>query len=130
MDSNAQSHSTSILGQQELLKLLPDNWITNYGRNRFAAQPLQSKVRDFATRVDGSVQIKFQNLALATASNPIIPAEINMIEIVPAEASILGTWSRPILMPEEILRTANMQMLTFGGIYAPKNGMSLKMKNL
>lgn len=50
IDSNAHLHCTFIprkIPWQELVKLLPDNWKTNYKRNRSAIEPLQSTEPDF-----------------------------------------------------------------------------------
>ena len=84
VDSNATPTSTYVpkqLSRDELVKLLPDKWITNYEQIHQA--PVQSTTApDFVRHINGEVEVKFSSQESSQNTN-IFPT-IHMIQPTPA----------------------------------------------
>ena len=51
--------------KQELLKLMPLEWLSNYEKFHQNSQPVQTSDAHFEKRVDGTVKLIFQSLSIS-----------------------------------------------------------------
>ena len=73
-------HVPRQISRPELLKLLPESWVTAFEKNQHQPIPVQSSNPLFETKPDGTVEITFPKEASASSStHPVIfPSRIDM----------------------------------------------------
>ncbi|KAI8530426.1 hypothetical protein RHMOL_Rhmol11G0057200 [Rhododendron molle] len=74
-------HVPRQISRPELLKLLPESWVTAYEKNQQKPIPVQSSNPLFISKPDGTVEISFPKETSASSStHPVIfPSRIDMI---------------------------------------------------
>ncbi|KAI4372556.1 hypothetical protein MLD38_010771 [Melastoma candidum] len=76
-------HVPRQISRNELLKLLPEKWVTNYEQLQEHVKPIQSSESRFIKEKDGSVTIKFDKTHEKDAATPSIFPTTFMIQPVP-----------------------------------------------
>ncbi|KAK5813620.1 hypothetical protein PVK06_029071 [Gossypium arboreum] len=72
-------YSSRQIPKRELIKLLPDKWITSYEKLHEHSQPIQSTSSQIMSKGDGTTEIKFDHSHLHSFQNPnIFPTQLMM----------------------------------------------------
>lgn len=83
VDINKSTTCTYIpcqIPKEELIKLLPKSWVTNYEKFHQSLVPVQSVEPSFKRNLDGMVDITFKRIATLESSSPgLFSTPINMI---------------------------------------------------
>ncbi|KAG5222187.1 movement protein [Salix suchowensis] len=82
VDTNQKATCTHVprqIPKDELQKLLPSSWITNYEKLHQNSVPIQSMEPEFTKKADGTVEIVFQKGASSTTP-PAIFSSISMVQ--------------------------------------------------
>ncbi|KAI4389403.1 hypothetical protein MLD38_001633 [Melastoma candidum] len=71
------------ISREDLLRLLPERWVTNYERTRQKVKPIQSSEAKYIRERDGTVVIKFNRSHEKDAPTPSIFPTMFMMQPVP-----------------------------------------------
>ncbi|KAK8291990.1 hypothetical protein V6Z12_D06G093400 [Gossypium hirsutum] len=89
-------HVPKRIPKQELLKLLPEKWVTNYEQIHQHNQPIRSTKSQIITKADGTIEIRFDHSHLKQLPTPPIFTTQMMLqpaipeEVIPGpEASLI-----------------------------------------
>ncbi|KAI4387823.1 hypothetical protein MLD38_000222 [Melastoma candidum] len=77
-------HIPRQISKNELLKLLPEKWVTNYEQLQQHVRPIQSRESRFIKEKDESVTIKFDRPHEKDATTPSIFPTMFMVQPVPS----------------------------------------------
>ncbi|KAI4302111.1 hypothetical protein MLD38_037897 [Melastoma candidum] len=72
-----------LISKNELLKLLPERWVTNYEQLQQYVRPIQSTESRFIKEKDGTVTIKFDRSHEKDSATPSIFPTLFMVQPVP-----------------------------------------------
>ncbi|KAH1067380.1 hypothetical protein J1N35_032367 [Gossypium stocksii] len=82
VNTNDQAHCVHVprqIPRKELIKLLPERWVTNYEKLHEHSQPIQSTKSHILSKGDGTTEIKFDHDHLHNSKGPpIFPTQLMM----------------------------------------------------
>ncbi|KAH1108579.1 hypothetical protein J1N35_012347 [Gossypium stocksii] len=82
VNTNDQPHCVHVpkqISRKELIKLLPEKWVTNYEKLHEHSQPIQSTKSQILSKGDGTTEIKFDHYHLYDPKGPsIFPTQLMM----------------------------------------------------
>jgi hypothetical protein len=83
VDTNQRATCTHVPRQilkENLQKLLPSSWITNYEKLHHSSVPIQSTESEFTKKADGTVEIIFKKGESSTSPLRIFSSSISMVQ--------------------------------------------------
>ncbi|KAK8283761.1 hypothetical protein V6Z12_D08G115900 [Gossypium hirsutum] len=82
--------NAEMIPKQELLKLLPEKWVTNYEQIHQHNQPIKSTKSQIITKADGTSEIRFDHSHLKQLPTPPVFTTQMMLQPVALEETVLG----------------------------------------
>ena len=89
VDTNQRATCTHVprqISKEDLQKLLPSSWITNYEKLHQSSVPTQSTEPEFTKKADGTVEIIFKKGESSSSPPGIFSSSISMVQ--PAQAPL------------------------------------------
>nr|TKR90937.1 hypothetical protein D5086_0000228410 [Populus alba] len=87
VDTNQRATCTHVprqIPKEDLQKLLPSSWITNYEKLHQSSVPIQSTEPEFTKKANGTVEIIFKKGESSTSPPGIFSSSISMVQPAPA----------------------------------------------